>query len=424
MHDDLQGTVVPSLLVQPHHESFPAPAASASSASVFPPATSSSLSSSLGLYGRGYGAGALEYSDDTHAPYHSAHAPWVPSPAPPPLPAAPPPRTFLSTGLMGRLSPSLSPVDGLPAAWPMPSSAAALTVGEVLGSLPDMPSSSSSFDHRPFAPLATQAGPDGGFEAEHVVEGPIGLAPRVKPFIAKLSHLVSQPHNFQDCVVWDGSGTSFIVSANERFVSDVLPRLFGHGNMASFTRQLNVYGFRRLSAAELVARVDIDTTDGYSAWSHPDFTRDDKSTLHRMTPRPSRARQLKKAKKHALDHMASSTSSSWTTRPRQRSTTDTTTSSGSSAASLNVSPAFAQWQPLPTDDPPLAPYLSLVTSPTSPSYAGGDPLSASSSGSSLFSLFPPTAEATPSSNALGLLRGVPARSLAPSSPHGILPPRS
>ena len=71
---------------------------------------------------------------------------------------------------------------------------------------------------------------------QHVVEGPIGLAPRVKPFIAKLSHLVSQPHSFKDCVVWDSSGTSFIVSANDRFVGDVLPRLFGHSNMASFTR--------------------------------------------------------------------------------------------------------------------------------------------------------------------------------------------
>ena len=139
-----------------------------------------------------------------------------------------------------------------------------------------------------------------------------------------------------------------------------------------------VYGFRRLSAAELVARVDIDTTDGFSAWSHPDFTRDDKSTLHRMTPRPSRARQLKKAKKEALGHMPSS-SSPGSTRP---------------------------YAPLPF----------------SSSYVATSPSAPLSSGSSFFALVPPTSEATSSSNALGLLRGAPARSLAPNSTHDGLPP--
>jgi len=187
------------------------------------------------------------------------------------------------------------------------------------------------------------------------------------------------------------------------------------------THRTQVYGFRRLSAAELVARVDIDTADGFSAWSHPDFTRDDKSTLHRLTPRPSRARQLKKAKKEALGHMPSS-SSPGSTRPRQRSTTDTTTtttSSGSSVASASVSPLYADWQPLPTAGPPLAPYAPL---PFSSSYVSTSPPAPSSSGPSLFTLVPPTSEATSSSNALGLLRGAPVRSLAPNSTRDGLPP--
>ncbi|GAA5944351.1 hypothetical protein JCM3775_002893 [Rhodotorula graminis] len=380
MHDDLQGTVVPSLLVQHPRESFPAPPPP-TVVPGFPLASSpsSSSSSSVGLYGPGYVAEPLAYGDPHAAAFHSVHAPWLPPP-PPPLAAAPstsfgaPPPSSSSTGFLARLSPSLSPVDGLSAAWPMPSTAAALTVGDVLGSVPGVPAASSASHRGPFAPLASQAGPDGGFENEHVVEGLIGLAPRVKPFVAKLSHLLSQPHNFQDCVVWDSSGASFILNANERFVGDVLPRLFGHGNVASFTpdrlsRHARVYGFRRLSAAELVARVDIDSTDGYSAWSHPDFTRDDRSTLHRMTPRPSRARQLKKAKKQAVEHMMASSSA----RPRERSTTDptTTTSSGSSVASSSVSPAFAHWQPLPAGDPPLAQYGPVATSPTS--YVGDYP---------------------------------------------------
>ncbi|KPV78230.1 uncharacterized protein RHOBADRAFT_50725, partial [Rhodotorula graminis WP1] len=246
MHDDLQGTVVPSLLVQHPRESFPAPPPP-TVVPGFPLASSpsSSSSSSVGLYGPGYVAEPLAYGDPHAAAFHSVHAPWLPPP-PPPLAAAPstsfgaPPPSSSSTGFLARLSPSLSPVDGLSAAWPMPSTAAALTVGDVLGSVPGVPAASSASHRGPFAHLASQAGPDGGFENEHVVEGLIGLAPRVKPFVAKLSHLLSQPHNFQDCVVWDSSGASFILNANERFVGDVLPRLFGHGNVASFTRQLNL----------------------------------------------------------------------------------------------------------------------------------------------------------------------------------------
>jgi len=162
MHDELQGTVVPSqLLVQQHRpldDPFP-PSASAA----FPPSSSSGAA----LYGHGYGAGPLEYGD-AHSAY-PAHAPWAPPLASIPASsslggAAAPPRTFLSNGLAARLSPSVSPVDGLPAAWPYLLPAAALTVGEVLA----LPSASTDERDvcRPFAPLATQAGPDGGFEAE------------------------------------------------------------------------------------------------------------------------------------------------------------------------------------------------------------------------------------------------------------------
>lgn len=163
MHDELQSTVVPSqLLVQQHRpldDPFPTSASAA-----FPPLSSTS---SAALYGHGYSAGPLEYGD-AHSAY-PVHAPWAPPLASTPASsslggAAAPPRTFLSNGLAARLSPSVSPVDGLPAAWPYPSPAAALTVGEVLG----LPSASTDErdGQRPFAPLATQAGLDGGFEAE------------------------------------------------------------------------------------------------------------------------------------------------------------------------------------------------------------------------------------------------------------------
>ncbi|GEM06135.1 heat shock transcription factor [Rhodotorula toruloides] len=175
-----------------------------------------------------------------------------------------------------------------------------LTVGEVLGAFP---SAADDPLPPPTGTLAARRGSGGGFETDSVVEGPIGLTPRVKPFIAKLNHLLGHPEIYQDCIVWDSAGEAFIVNANKRFCDEVLPRLFGHGNLASFTRQLNVYGFRRLSNSELMSRIDVKSQEGYSGWSHALFSRDDKSSLHLLNPRPSRARMLKKAEKQKrLEH--------------------------------------------------------------------------------------------------------------------------
>ncbi len=44
------------------------------------------------------------------------------------------------------------------------------------------------------------------------------------------------------CIVWNGTGTSFSVCNIERFARDILPLYFKHNNYASFVRQLNMYG--------------------------------------------------------------------------------------------------------------------------------------------------------------------------------------
>lgn len=81
---------------------------------------------------------------------------------------------------------------------------------------------------------------------------------RLKPFIEKLYHILSQPSLFRDCLVWDEGGTSFIVShANRRLLQQVLPDAFGHSNLHSFTRQLNIYGFQRCTSAELLSKLDV-----------------------------------------------------------------------------------------------------------------------------------------------------------------------
>ncbi|GAA6035912.1 hypothetical protein JCM8097_005159 [Rhodosporidiobolus ruineniae] len=161
----------------------------------------------------------------------------------------------------------------------------AATVGSVLASVPSL------------------AGPSPPANALHLrrnssdLEGPLGFQSRIKPFISKLLHLLSRPDAYADCITWDGEGKAFIVHHCQRFHSEVLPRVFGHQNSASFTRQLNVYGFRRLTNTELVARIDVKSTQDYSGWIHDAFTRGDRASLHLLTPRPSRARLAKKEEK-------------------------------------------------------------------------------------------------------------------------------
>ncbi|GAA6056008.1 hypothetical protein JCM3770_002139 [Rhodotorula araucariae] len=310
-------------------------------------------------------------------------------------PSAPP----LATGMPAHLSPSVSPASGLQPLLHTPPSGA-LTVGDILGAFP---STSTSSPGPPVArTLAARRASSGGFEADHIVEGPIGLTPRVKPFIAKLNHLVSYPECYQDCVVWDSSGESFIINANRRFVNEVLPRLFGHTNAASFTRQLNVYGFRRLTNSELLSRVDVASVDGYSGWSHPHFSRDDKSRLHLLTPRPSRARLIKKAEKQErLDREQSEK------ERRARAVQEAAANAAARAGSADAypTPRLSPWMPL----------AAMTGNAPEPPRAGYDSSGSSASHSSLPSpLTPPT-------NTLGLIWPTGAYSLAPSTNDPLAP---
>ncbi|CAD6231159.1 unnamed protein product [Miscanthus lutarioriparius] len=76
------------------------------------------------------------------------------------------------------------------------------------------------------------------------MEGP----PLPAPFVAKTYEMVADAAT--DAVVsWapGGAGSSFVVWDPQALAAGILPRFFKHANFASFIRQLNIYGFRKVN---------------------------------------------------------------------------------------------------------------------------------------------------------------------------------
>ncbi|KAJ4800297.1 Heat shock transcription factor [Rhynchospora pubera] len=73
-----------------------------------------------------------------------------------------------------------------------------------------------------------------------------GNGQRVTPFLTKTYQLVDD-HSIDEVISWNTDGTSFVVWRPAEFARDILPRFFKHSNLSSFVRQLNTYGFRKVS---------------------------------------------------------------------------------------------------------------------------------------------------------------------------------
>ncbi|XP_034274599.1 heat shock factor protein 2 isoform X2 [Pantherophis guttatus] len=70
-------------------------------------------------------------------------------------------------------------------------------------------------------------------------------ATAVPAFLSKLWALVGDAPSNQ-LITWSQNGQSFLVLDEQRFAKEILPKYFKHNNMASFVRQLNMYGFRKV----------------------------------------------------------------------------------------------------------------------------------------------------------------------------------
>ncbi|MGH0148360.1 UNVERIFIED_CONTAM: hypothetical protein FKN15_012681 [Acipenser sinensis] len=87
-----------------------------------------------------------------------------------------------------------------------------------------------------------------------------GYTSNVPAFLTKLWTLVEDPET-NHLICWSATGTSFHVFDQGRFAKEVLPKYFKHNNMASFVRQLNMYGFRKVVNIEQSGLVKPERDD-------------------------------------------------------------------------------------------------------------------------------------------------------------------
>ncbi|XP_037022434.2 heat shock factor protein 1 isoform X3 [Artibeus jamaicensis] len=121
--------------------------------------------------------------------------------------------------------------------------------------------------------------------------GPGAAGPsNVPAFLTKLWTLVSDPDT-DALICWSPSGNSFHVFDQGQFAKEVLPKYFKHSNMASFVRQLNMYGFRKVVHIEQGGLVKPERDD--TEFQHPCFLRGQEQLLENIKRKVTSVSTLK-----------------------------------------------------------------------------------------------------------------------------------
>ncbi|KAF9535101.1 HSF-type DNA-binding-domain-containing protein [Crepidotus variabilis] len=126
---------------------------------------------------------------------------------------------------------------------------------------PATASSSNSSDENNDAPPSPAKSPDHQQKTE---------AKPQATFLTKLYALLERPENHH-MIRWDPAGEHIIVERPEQLALHVLPSIYRQSRFASFSRQLNIYGFMRKVNLRNVDPA-IDDPDA-STWSHPTLNR-------------------------------------------------------------------------------------------------------------------------------------------------------
>ncbi|XP_043075167.1 heat shock factor protein 2 [Puntigrus tetrazona] len=109
----------------------------------------------------------------------------------------------------------------------------------------------------------------------------------VPAFLTKLWTLV-EDSDTNEFICWSQEGNSFLVLDEQRFAKEILPKFFKHNNMASFVRQLNMYGFRKVMHID--TGVVKQERDGPVEFQHPYFKHGQDDLLENIKRKVSNAR--------------------------------------------------------------------------------------------------------------------------------------
>ncbi|OCF59001.1 hypothetical protein L486_03499 [Kwoniella mangroviensis CBS 10435] len=171
-------------------------------------------------------------------------------------------------------------------------------------------------------------------------------------FLQKLYDFLSlEPHPCPDIIYWASDSKQLVIAQPDRLAKEVLPKLFKHDKIASFGRQLNIYGFSRLFPGRQFKDSQGNISDA-SVWAHPTLNRlsspSELLSIKRRAPPKlirtrrlangeiirtkagpgviEKARQIKEAMNISKNRERSSSSSLWNkqsqTQPQSRAHTD------------------------------------------------------------------------------------------------------
>ncbi|XP_045625700.1 heat shock factor protein isoform X3 [Procambarus clarkii] len=114
----------------------------------------------------------------------------------------------------------------------------------------------------------------------HAIEG----SGNVPAFLTKLWRLVDDVKT-NDLISWTQNGRSFIIQNQAKFARELLPQYYKHNNMASFVRQLNMYGFHKVVSADSGGlRVERDEME----FAHQHFLRGQESLIENIKRKQQR----------------------------------------------------------------------------------------------------------------------------------------
>nr|WCC72135.1 heat shock transcription factor 1 [Chilo suppressalis] len=95
----------------------------------------------------------------------------------------------------------------------------------------------------------------------------VEIGASVPAFLGKLWKLVNDTET-NHLISWSPGGKTFVIKNQAEFARELLPLYYKHNNMASFIRQLNMYGFHKITSVETGGlRYEKDEIE----FSHPCF---------------------------------------------------------------------------------------------------------------------------------------------------------